>query len=271
VFLCVWRVSGACLERVWRVAPARRACGTYMVRRERGVCLSGTCLVRVLLVSGASLVDRLFVFEACSCGFTMCLARVWRVSGARLARVCCVRLARVWRVSGASLVQVWCVSVFFVCLARVCSVSGAWRLRGGRVERTWCVASVTYLRRERVWCVSSSCLAHLWFSGCLFRSVCVLAYPALARVWRVVWRVSTACVLCVWCVSGACLARVWCVAGACRCFVCLERVWRVSGACLARGACAEDARGVHRASRACFCESRACLVRVLLASGASLV
>jgi hypothetical protein len=56
VFVCVWRVSGACLERVWRVAPARRACETYMVRRERGVCAYGTCLVRVLLVSGASLV-----------------------------------------------------------------------------------------------------------------------------------------------------------------------------------------------------------------------
>jgi hypothetical protein len=54
--LCVWRVSGACLERVWRVAPARRACGTYMMRRERDVCVSGTCLGRVLLVSGASLV-----------------------------------------------------------------------------------------------------------------------------------------------------------------------------------------------------------------------
>jgi hypothetical protein len=55
-FLCVWRVSGACLERVWRVAPARRSCGKYMVHRERDVCVSGTCLVRVLLVSGASLV-----------------------------------------------------------------------------------------------------------------------------------------------------------------------------------------------------------------------
>jgi hypothetical protein len=52
----VGRVSGACLERVWRVAPARRACGTYMVRRERDLCASGTCLVSVLLVSGASLV-----------------------------------------------------------------------------------------------------------------------------------------------------------------------------------------------------------------------
>jgi hypothetical protein len=56
VRVCVFCVSGACLQRVWRVAPARRACGTYMVRRERDLFATGACLVRVFLVSGASLV-----------------------------------------------------------------------------------------------------------------------------------------------------------------------------------------------------------------------
>jgi hypothetical protein len=54
--LCVWRVSGGCLEGVWRVERARRARGADMVRRERALYVSGTCLVRVLFVSGASLV-----------------------------------------------------------------------------------------------------------------------------------------------------------------------------------------------------------------------
>jgi hypothetical protein len=95
---------------------------------------TGACLVRVLLVSGASLGLRLFGFAACACWLTMRLARVWRAYGPRLARVCCVCMVCVWRASGAFLARVWCV---FGCLCVVC-LARVWRLSGACMERGAC-------------------------------------------------------------------------------------------------------------------------------------
>jgi hypothetical protein len=90
---------------------------------------------------------------------------------------------------------------------------------------------------------------------------------SLARVWRV----SAAC---VWCVSGSCLARVWLVSGAWLVRVCIFGVWSVSGARLERVwrvASARRACGAYAVRREhCFCVSRSCLVRDLLASGTSM-
>jgi hypothetical protein len=75
---CVWRVSGACLARVWRASD------------ECVFRVSGACLARVWLVSGASLVRVVFlcvwrVSEAC-------LEGVWRVEPAW--RACGTYMAR---------------------------------------------------------------------------------------------------------------------------------------------------------------------------------